>query len=224
MSDHDYCAGSGLCAELRGLPDNSFALTYQGDPPDRVVAATSQFRIIADLSPLTVGHLLVVPVTHHLGFGHLVGANSTEIAGLLDRMLPEYERTFGSPAILEHGSSSDMSTSACVAHAHWHLFPVDVAEVNRRMVRDGLEQVELAGFADLGDLARRDRSYYYCSDGERHWVYESDGRLRRQYLRAIVAEMVGIPEPCWDYSLVVRKELLRETMSRVSRWKISVGV
>lgn len=127
-----------------------------------------------------MGHLLVVPVAHHICFGQVVRENSTEIADLLGRMLTEYERTFGPPTFLEHGSSSDMSASACVAHAHWHVVPVDAAEVNRWMVRDGLRPRELSDFTEL--------------------------------------------EPCWDYSLVVRKELLRETMSRVSRWELSVGV
>jgi len=45
--------------------------------------------------------------------------------------------------------------------------------------------------------------------------------MRSQYLRSVVGEIIGIPDPLWDYSLVIRKELLRDTVEIASRWNIS---
>ncbi|MEV5088691.1 hypothetical protein ACWEQ5_30280 [Streptomyces griseoincarnatus] len=42
--------------------------------------------------------------------------------------------------------------------------------------------------------------------------------MRSQYLRSVVGRLLGIPDPLWDYALVVRRELLRETMTLTRSW------
>lgn len=212
MSGAIQCGGADLCEELSGVDGTSFALTYGGDPPSRLISQTPSIRILADLSPLVVGHLLVVPVAHYLSFSELVGEHGAEVAGLLGDFLPRYRRVFGPPTILEHGSSADMTTSACVTHAHWHVLPVSAVRIHELIVADGLPFRELVGFADLAAFAGR--SYFYCSDGKFHRVYGIGGRMRSQYLRSLAGQVLGIPDPLWDYSLVVRRDYLRGTMLR----------
>ncbi|MFI5954967.1 hypothetical protein [Cryptosporangium sp. NPDC051539] len=212
MPDAVQCVGADLCDELRGSSDTSFTLTYEGDPPSRDLGGTPSFRILADLSPLCVGHLLVVPLEHRLSFSSLVVSHGDELSELLDRVLPRYRATFGQLAILEHGSSSEMETSACVTHAHWHLLPVPVHRINAFLVEDGLVPTRLDQISDLARYAGS--SYFFCSDGSIGSVYGVGRKMRSQYLRSIAGRQLGIEDPLWDYSMVVRKEDLRTTMVR----------
>lgn len=212
MTGAVQCVGADLCDELRGSSDTSFTLTYQGDPPSRDLGGTRSFRILADLSPLCVGHLLVVPVEHHLSFSSLVASRSAELSELLDVVVPRYRALFGRVVILEHGSSSEMETSACVTHAHWHLMPVAAHRIDALIVDDGLLPTRLTAISDL--VCYAGSSYFFVSDGSIGSVYGVDRRMRSQYLRSIVGRLLGIEDPLWDYSVVVRKEYLRTTMVR----------
>ena len=213
-----HCAGSDLCQELNGSVETTFALTYEGDPASRRIAESESLVLIADLSPLVVGHLLLLPISHYLSFAGVCKDHSEELARLLDSVVPKYRKAFGSPVMLEHGSSSDMNGSACITHAHWHLIPIEGIRVSDIMERDGLEPINLKGHEQLAEYATVDRPYYYCSYGTVHTLYFPRRRMRSQYLRSVSGEVLGIDEPLWDYSLVVRKDYLRETMRLVADW------
>src|SRR5262249_3838102 len=121
----DYCRGADLCDEIAGKSDVSFTRTYQGNPPSRRVAATGNFIVVVDFSPLIIGHLLLLPRRHYLSFAQVLADRTSALEEVLSWLLPAYERTFGKAVILEHGSSRDMNHSACVSHAHWHLVPLN---------------------------------------------------------------------------------------------------
>ena len=101
------CDGSDLCDELAGADDSDFARTYGGKPASRVVACSEHLRVLVDLSPLTVGDLLVVPREHYLSFAEVSRIHEVELTELLNYFLPRYSLVFGTPTILEHGSSEN---------------------------------------------------------------------------------------------------------------------
>nr|MDT0660925.1 hypothetical protein [Micromonospora sp. DSM 115978] len=212
------CDGAELCDELRSDDRNTFTTLYGGDPPGREIASTPGLRLIADLSPLTVGHLLLLPEEHYLSFGHLDAARADGVRAVLSLLRPLYVRTFGQLTILEHGSSSRIP-SACITHAHWHLLPVNGAHLTELIVRDGLGPVRLPDFTALRRFAAADQPYYYCFDGDNHVAFDAQRRVRSQYLRSVVGALFGIADPEWDWSLVVRKNLLRATMIATQGWR-----
>lgn len=210
------CDGSDLCEELGGSLETAFSLVYQGNPVSRTICATDRLRIIADLSPLCVGHLLLLPVEHYLSFAQLVSDDSAELLGLLDEIVPRYVDTFGALTILEHGSSLDMKSTACISHAHWHLLPIAGGAVHDLILADGLVSTEVPSLDALSSIGPG--AYFFCLDNTGLRVYGAETQVRGQYLRSVAGRILGIPDPLWDYSLSVRPELLRETMIRTSRW------
>jgi diadenosine tetraphosphate (Ap4A) HIT family hydrolase len=98
-----YCQGADFCAEIGGETDLSFTRAYQGDPPSRRVATTEHFVVVIDISPLAVGHLLLLPKQHYFSFAQILAYDPYELYSLLEWLVPVYEATFGSPVILEHG-------------------------------------------------------------------------------------------------------------------------
>jgi diadenosine tetraphosphate (Ap4A) HIT family hydrolase len=216
MRDMTHCDGSDLCSELAGASDTDFSRTYLGDPPSRVLGGTRHLSVLADLSPLTVGHLLLVPREHHLSFANVVHAYGAEVEHVASVLLPRYREVFGEPTVLEHGSSPEMRGSACVNHAHWHLLPIPGDQAAAIMARDGLSLAKLKDIKDLAAAGRRYIPYFFCLYRDQCLFAPADRRLRRQYLRSVAGEVLGIPDPSWDWSVVVRKDALRVTVKRAS--------
>lgn len=216
MTRFAVCEGADLCQEIARNPDTSFVRTYAGNPPSRLIAETDDFALIADMSPLVVGHLLFLPKLHFLSFSALMPTLLGELRPLLATIVERYTVTFGEPLVLEHGSSKGSDQNACVTHAHWHLLPVDGTAVDEVIQRDDLSSIDLADIGDLGSWAGQ--SYYLTSYAGKHRVYQPTPATKRQYLRSVVGQVLGIDDPEWDYAVVIRKDYLRETMNMVARW------
>lgn len=209
-----------FCQELSGAEDTSFYRTYGGNPASRVIARTPRLSLLADLSPLCVGHLLLVSNRHYLSFAQVVQSHRSEVADVALAVLTLYASTFGMPVVLEHGSATDAVGSACITHAHWHILPIDGALVAAQMDADGLDHVDLADLGDLGPVADRQLPYFYVAHGEYRQVYGLGRGMRSQYLRSVVGGILGIPDPEWDWALVVRKQALRSTLQATVNWKV----
>ncbi|MFI1563982.1 HIT family protein [Streptomyces sp. NPDC020490] len=211
------CVDSEFCEEIAGAPDTTFSAIYGGDPPSRVIWETSRFRLIADMSPLCAGHLLLLPVEHYLSFAEFVDVRHGELAAVFSVLKSLYRSAFGPLTILEHGSSAAMRTRACISHAHWHILPVDGQHVDSLIAADGLPAVSLTDIKGLAAL--RGEPYFLCAHEGEYKVYDGHTPMRSQYLRSVVGRLLDIPDPLWDYALVVRKELLRETMTLTRSWR-----
>lgn len=214
-----YCVGADFCQELAGASDTEFHRVYEGDPPDRIIGRSPNLTLLADLSPLCIGHLLIVPNRHYVSFADLVEGHGREIEDFTRRTFGWYRTTFGGPLVFEHGSAAGIDGSACITHAHWHILPLAFDRAHRVMARDGLTSVELRELSDLA-VAGRGVPYFYCADQDSRRLYGVGQVMRRQYLRSVMGALLGIPEPEWDYAVVVRKDLFRMTMSRTARWRL----
>ncbi|MEU6404593.1 HIT domain-containing protein [Streptomyces sp. NPDC046985] len=211
-----HCVDSDFCEEIAGAPDTTFSAVYEGDPASRVIGETPRFRLIADMSPLCVGHLLFSPLEHYLSFAEFVDAFHAEFATAFAAIGSLYRAAFGRLTVLEHGSSDAMRARACISHAHWHILPVQGARVDSLISADGLSSRCLADFSELA--AFKGEPYFLCAHEDEWRVYDGSTPMRSQYLRSVIGRLLGIPDPLWDYALVVRKELLRETMALTSGW------
>ncbi len=206
------CDGSDLCAELSGSATTEFSRTYEGDPPSRILLETNNFAIVVDISPLVEGHLLVVPKRHYLSFASSMLDHRREAVQVTRKARDWLGRAYGSVALFEHGAASDQSGGACIAHAHVHVLPVAATGLVAVMRRDGLELTALSDITSWSEIAGTARPYLLCSDGEHSLVAFPPASVRRQYLRSAAAEVLGMPDPQWDWSLVIRRDLLRSTV------------
>lgn len=213
-----YCQGADLCQELAGGADVTFTRVYEGCPTSRVITDTDFFTLVADLSPLVFGHLLLLPRRHYLSFAQVIVDHKSLVTEIVTWLTPLYEETFGPLVIMEHGSSSGADHSACITHAHWHILPVDGSRVDEIMLDDGLTPQDLEKLDQLGQPPWTESAYFLCSYDEHHRLYTTANTLPRQYLRSVAARTLSIREPEWDYTLVVRKHLLKATLDRAERW------
>lgn len=220
MSHLDYCRGSDLCNEIAGRRDVSFNRVYEGEPASRVIAADEVLLLLADMSPLVAGHLLLVPKQHYYSFAQVLADHQSHVNRFLRQFCPLYEDTFGAPSILEHGSSEEVDHSACITHAHWHIIPTYGALIKAQLSDDGLRPLALPDLDSLAHSRWCNTPYFFHSFGGCHYVYQNRPDLPRQYLRSVVGRILSIPDPEWDYALIVRKHLLRDTMQLVKHWNL----
>jgi diadenosine tetraphosphate (Ap4A) HIT family hydrolase len=192
-----------------------------GDPERRIIARSRHLSLLADMSPLCTGHLLIASNAHYLSFAEVISDHADEVVLFRERVLERYARVFGAPVVLEHGSFAGMDGSACITHAHWHVLPLPLTEVDRIIKRDGLPASELAHVRELETLTGKAKPYFYCADDSRHLVYAATLRVPRQYLRSVAGRLLGISDPEWDYAVVVRKDLLRRTLALTTPWDIA---
>ncbi|MEU9557823.1 HIT family protein [Streptomyces fumanus] len=215
-----HCTDSDFCHEIAGAEDTTFTSIYEGNPPSRIILSNPCFRLIADVSPLCIGHLLLLPMEHYLSFADLVDRYHEELDAVLDVIEPLYCDTFGRLTILEHGSSEEMRASACISHAHWHLLPIDGHDVDSAITADSLHA---ATFTDLKEIsAFAGTPYFLCGTEGTYRIYDARNPIRSQYLRSVAGRILGISTPLWDYALLVRRELLRETITLTQDWKAAL--
>ncbi|MFV2088887.1 hypothetical protein [Micromonospora sp. LOL_021] len=172
MPRSSACDGDELCDEFRPGGGGSFAAVYRGDPPSRTIASLSGLRLVADLSPLVVGHLLLLPEHHHLSFGHLDAGLIGQVREVVGWLRQRYVATFGQMAIMEHGSST-ATPSGCITHAHWHILPVNGSQLAEMITLDGLSAIRLPNLTALRRFAEADQPYFYCADGDNHVAFEA---------------------------------------------------
>jgi diadenosine tetraphosphate (Ap4A) HIT family hydrolase len=208
------CDGSDMCAEFAGGTSTDFSRTYEGDPQTRVLEETARFAVAVDISPLIEGHLLVAPKDHYLNFSQAMQDSPHEAIDIVEKARDWVQATYGWVALFEHGSTADRAGGACIDHAHVHVLPVGAEALVDVMRRDRLELDELPSLACWVKLADTSRPYLLCSNGETLHVAFPQRSARRQYLRSAAAQVLGIPDPEWDWALIIRKSLLRETILR----------
>lgn len=214
MIDNEFhtCDDSRICDELKGRRDEiPYFEVYGHDQPSRVIAESPRFALIADISPLTPGHTLLVPKDHFISFGSIPTNAWDELEAFRDNCVRLIEKHYGIPTILEHGSSSSMRSSPCVSHAHWHLVP-GCQEAYKIFESDGLTGEDIESWKNLSTLAEADSAYIYYHFGSLHRAYSENLSKRHQYMRIVIAELLGIAEPEWDWAFL-KPANLRATIS-----------
>jgi diadenosine tetraphosphate (Ap4A) HIT family hydrolase len=207
------CDESDLCYELAGESETEFRRLYEGDPSSRVLIESSNLAVIVDLSPLVEGHVLVLPKRHYLNFCEVIADHAAELGALLNRLLPVYEQLYGRYSLLEHGSSTEMRTSACINHAHLHILPVEAGDIRSAMTADGLTELQFPTLGSLAVRAQEDASYFLCGDASGISLFGVGVTMPKQYLRALAARVLGLEDDTWDWAVFIRKNVCRETFN-----------
>jgi diadenosine tetraphosphate (Ap4A) HIT family hydrolase len=198
--------GCDLCDELAG--DNclsAFLRLYQSSE-SKLLAETNSLGLIADISPIVPGHLLIVTKEHFLSFGQasdLVWDELDDIKRAAREILTKY---YEPPFFFEHGSASDFSSNgSCISHAHIHVIP---AATN---ILPHLSQVSPHPLCmipvDMKSIVPRnpcDYLYYENKGGMGCIIVSPKIPLPRQFIRMSVAKEAGIPEWDWQISFTHR--------------------
>ena len=205
-----------FCRELQSgkLPD-----FIEADIASRILHETERFVVMADISPLVPGHVMIVPKAHILCYGAVEDTQRGEFSGLVNAVRTILAEHYGPSVILEHGTSSLEPVADHVTHAHLHIVPVDID------IRDSLVNYNTTTIARLSDLSRwavRDEAYIYFEScaGDRV-VADRIVDIKRLFIRSEIARCIGLPDPLWDWRRHILNDNLRATVEtlRHAEWK-----
>lgn len=205
-----------FCRELQSgkLPDFCDA-----GIDSRILHETNRFVVMADISPLVPGHVMIVPKDHILCYGAIHDTAWDEFLGIVKATRTILEEHYGPSVILEHGTSSLEDVADHVSHAHLHIVPAAID------IRDSLVHFNtrtIASLTDLSHWAARDEAYIYFEScaGERI-VADRIVDLKRLFFRSEIATRIGLPDPLWDWRRHILSDNLRSTVDtlRQADWK-----
>ena len=205
-----------FCRELQGgrLPDFCDA-----DIDSRILHETNRFAVMADISPLVPGHVMIVPKAHILCYGAVEDSAQDEFLGLVNAVRTILREHYGPSVLLEHGTSSLDPVADHVTHAHLHMVPAAID------IRDSLLNFNTSTIANLSDLshwAARDEAYIYFEScaGERI-VADRIFDIKRLFIRSEIARRIGLPDPLWDWRRHILSDNLRATVATLGHasWK-----
>lgn len=204
-----------FCSEIAtGLPPARVPPNLQS----RIVFTSRHFVVVIDISPLVVGHVLVLPKSHTLSVGALSGAERHELVEVVDRICEKLGVINAKGVIaLEHGSDSSADGGACVSHAHLHLLPTGPLGMDEALASYRLASVD--GYDDLVRWAELDKPYVFIGEPSgAGLVADHLAGIPKQFLRIELARRLAIPDPLWDW----RKHLLAENLLRTAE-QLGVG-
>ncbi len=205
-----------FCREIQGgkLPD-----FVDADIASRILHETDRFVVMADISPLVPGHVMIVPKAHILCYGAVEDTARDEFSGLVNAVRTILAEHYGPSVILEHGTSSLEPVADHVTHAHLHIVPADID------IRDSLVNFNTTAIASLSDLsqwAARDEAYiYFESCGGERIVADRIVEIKRLFIRSEIARCIGLPDPLWDWRRHILSDNLRSTVETLGHasWK-----
>jgi diadenosine tetraphosphate (Ap4A) HIT family hydrolase len=183
---------------------------FEIDLPSRSIAESDHFAVISDISPLSPGHVLVIPKAHLLNFGSVNEEQRGELTQLLTRVKEVISHCYDTPVIMEHGSSTCSDGGGCISHAHLQVFPARV-EMLQPLSRFRVEHI--TSFWDLRRWSDRDEPYVFFQDrDEDMYIADEINGIEKQFIRIQIARSIGLPDPQWDWRKRIFLENLYETV------------
>lgn len=161
------------------------------------------------------GYLLVFPSVHVTSFAQVPADQRHDLARFVDDMRSLLERRFGPAVLFEHAGcqADDPASSACVAHAHLHLWAIG-ERVELSLPAGGRSFPDLSAFLDAGDGFVTEPYLLAQNAGGDVHVGPSIGVP--QYFRRQVAAQLGRRDE-WDYAAFPHEAVMSQTLARLPR-------
>jgi diadenosine tetraphosphate (Ap4A) HIT family hydrolase len=198
-----------FCDELASgiLPER-----YESITRSRRLGSSPHFEVLADISPLVRGHLLIIPRAHITSFAAVPAQQRAEVDALVATTTAILASNIASPIIVEHGSGSQHKSGGCIDHAHLQIFPGDVPFADA-MADYGTTSID--AFWDIARWANGGKSYlfYHGTDG-RMLVADQLGTLPKQFIRRVIAKAIGLPDSQWDWRTHTLADNLKATVEQ----------
>ncbi len=197
--------------------DNSCVFCDRTKFEERIIAETSNWYLIATLGQITDGgYALIIPKRHVPCVGAMKEQEIIKIDNILHIASNSIETEYGvRPIVFEHGV-----VGQTIQHAHLHLLPAKI-RLCGRIYRD-FPNAQICFLDSLKLLrwiydAMGGKKYLFWSTPENLLKIALDPPAPLQYLRTIVAEILGRPERGnWrNMDPELDKRLWQETVNRL---------
>lgn len=195
MTYNEQCA---ICDEL--LDERTAGLYHEyarkngSVPESRILYRNAKFAVMPSLGPLAECHLLVVPIQHVCSYSALDEKELCIAEEIIDNVAGFVRKKFGSSLIFEHGTmEAGMKGSASCVHAHMHIVSCPES-ICGPLIKDNLEMRRITKLSELKEQIKRKKPYFYYREGTGEAYLMDDTIQKSQYLRILIANILGNPQ------------------------------
>lgn len=160
----------------------------QGLPAEEsFIYEDNNIYVMPDISPLTVGHFLIISKKHYQGYGNA----TSETLSSLECFLEYYKHKIGrrNYTVFEHGAIVAYNAGASIDHAHMHIVPFEI-DMKRKLESEFGKGIS-CDLQSLKDFAKRKDSYLFFKTGrDKNGYAYPVGKIESQYLRKLVNQLM----------------------------------
>jgi diadenosine tetraphosphate (Ap4A) HIT family hydrolase len=170
--------------------------------------------VFPSIGQLVEGYLLIAPVEHFATIGEMPSSMLAELADIYEDVKMTAFRIFGSCLSFEHGARDCRSGGCGIYHAHLHVVPFGdfrdpLPELRREFPCEPLQRLQ-----DIQTAARGLSSYLFYEDMKSNPYLFAVENLPSQYMRRLLAEILGSTD--WNWNFAEREVRLLNTVTQLS--------
>lgn len=171
----------------------------------RILYDGKYIYVAVDISPLSIGHILIITKSHYFNFYETDEKVKEETKKIKHIIQNVFKDIYHSETIFfEHGSKESGKAGSSIDHAHLHAIPLSI---DMKSVLDNLlgESIECN---ILLEKFHNEFSYIYLENDNIKVIYKVD-ELPSQYLRKVVGEQINNFQYDWRTYLNSKDSLER---------------
>lgn len=200
-----------FCDEFQG---GGFPEKYLKHYPvkSRVCLESENFIVVPSISPIVVGHFLVLPKKHISNLFSIKKSEWDEFLRIVGFVIDRLKSLFGEYFIFEHGVGNDYFEGCGVDHAHLHIMPIP-----KKYHDDIISAVSICSDKVVIDSvssiynAKNDCSSYLLFGYELSKMnYLAEDKMTSQFIRRVVSCKLGVDS--YDWKECKNKELFFKTL------------
>lgn len=132
---------------------------------EQLLQETKNFRVVADVHPLTEGHVLIIPKEHYSCVGEFSTDIIKEFESLYNQVSLFVQTTYENLGTFEHGKIGQT-----VFHAHVHLLPYKGSI--EAIVPEESSRTLVSGIKEAQKYFQKDGQYLFVSVGNKAWMVD----------------------------------------------------
>lgn len=182
----------------------------------RILYSDDKLYVAVDISPLCVGHILIITKEHYFNFYETSKEIKETTKIIMEKIRILFQEIYHSDALFfEHGSLQSGKAGASIDHAHLHVLPFsyDIESILKKLGNPVSCDIFSSEYS-------KNLSYLYIEIKNRKFLYPVD-ELPSQYLRNLIGKQLVNPNYDWRKYYLTEDSLERvETTYSTLKGKI----
>ncbi len=164
---------------------------------DSILFENDTIYVQVDISPLCLGHILIITNKHYLNFFETSNEIKKDVIKLKENIKKVYKEVYNSDVLFfEHGSAKPGYAGASIDHAHLHCIPYkfDIKKALNDTLGNSIECDILSSSCQFNNKF----SYIYLESSQDSKILYKVEKLPSQFLRRLVSEKLGNHNYLWQ--------------------------
>lgn len=180
---------------------------------DCILFENNNIYVQVDISPLCLGHILIITNKHYLNFFETSNEIKEDVIKLKENIKKIYKEIYNTDVLFfEHGSSKPGYAGASIDHAHLHCIPYkfDINDSLKSLLGNPIECNILSSSYQF----KNEFSYIYTESSKSMEVIYKVDKLPSQFLRKLISEKLTNSDYLWQEKCITTDSItnLKQTI------------